>query len=76
MFVYELSSSGFESCPGHLNLHIVPIYGKEFIDIQANIERGFTLKHLCEMIGTYSQMNRIDKYLQLSSPISSVWSNG
>ena len=32
---------------------------KEFLDIQANIECGFTLKHVRDMTRTYSQLNII-----------------
>ena len=35
---------------------------KEFFDIQATIECGFTLKPLRDMTRTYSQMHRTDKY--------------
>ena len=34
---------------------------KEFFDIEANIECGFTLKRVRDMIRTYSQVNRTDK---------------
>ena len=40
------------------------------------IEFGFTLKLDCEMIITYSQMQRIDKDSQHSSIIWPVWPNG
>ena len=42
---------------------------KEFLDIQATIECGFTLKRVHDMIRTYSQMHRTDKYSQHSSII-------
>ena len=35
---------------------------EEFLDIQATIECGFTLKRVRDMIRTYSQMHRTDKY--------------
>ena len=38
VFVYELSGPGFEFSCSHLN------FSKEFLDIQATIECGFTLK--------------------------------
>ena len=53
-----------------------PVSSKEFLDIQANIECGFTMKHVCDMTRTYSQMHRTDKFSQLSSIIWSVWPNG
>ena len=43
---------------------------------QANKECKFTLKHVPDMIRTYSQMHRTDKYSQQSSIIWSVWLNG
>ena len=45
-------------------------------DIQANTECGFTLKCVRDMIITYSQMQRTDKYSQNSSIIWSVLPNG
>ena len=36
---------------------ITPILSKEFLEIQATVECGFTLKHICDMIRTYSQMH-------------------
>ena len=33
----------------------MPVSSKEFLDIQATIERGFTQKHVHDMIKTYSQ---------------------
>ena len=49
---------------------------KEFLDIQATIECGFTLKRVRDMIKTYSQMHRTDKYSQHSSIIWPAWLNG
>ena len=50
----------FESSCSHLNfapdsLDFAPALSKEFLDIQAIIECGFTLKRVREMIKTYSQ---------------------
>ena len=42
-------------------------WSKEFLYIQANIDCGFTLKGVCDMTITYSQMNRTDKYSETSS---------
>ena len=53
-----------------------PASNKEFLDIQATIECGFTLKRVRDMIRTYSQMHRTEKYSQHSSIILSVWLNG
>ena len=33
-----------------------PVLSKEFLDIQATTKCVFTLKHMCDMIRTYSQM--------------------
>ena len=63
--LYEVSGCGFESSST-----------KEFLDIQATIECGFTLKRVRDMIRTYSQMHRTDKYSQHSSIIWPVWLNG
>ena len=52
------------------------VSSKEFLDIQAIIECGFTLKRVRDMIRTYSQMHRTDKYSQHSSIIWPVWLNG
>ena len=49
---------------------------KEFLDIQATIECGFTLKRVRDMTRTYSQKHRTDKYSEHSSIIWSVWPNG
>ena len=53
-----------------------PASSKEFLDIQATIECGFTLKRLRDMTRTYSQMHRTDKYSEHSSIIWPVWPNG
>ena len=46
-----------------------PASSKEFLDIQATIECGFTLKRVRDMRRTYSQMHRTEKYLEHSSII-------
>ena len=38
-----------------------PALSKEFLDIQENIESGFTLKRVRDLTRTYSQMHRTDK---------------
>ena len=55
---------------------MAPASSKEFLDIQATVECGFTLKLVRDMIKTYNQMHRTDKYSQLSSIIWPVWLNG
>ena len=42
--------------------HFAPTLSKEFLDIQANMECGFTLKRVRDMTRTYSRMHRTDKY--------------
>ena len=44
--VYELSGCRFESRCTHLTSDIAPVSSKEFFEIQATIECGFTLKHV------------------------------
>ena len=48
---------------------MAPASSKEFLDIQATVECGFTLNLVRDMIKTYNQMHRTDKYSQLSSII-------
>ena len=74
VFVYELSSSGFESSCSHLKTSdFAPALRKEFLDIQATIECGFTLKRVRGMTRTYCQMHRTDKYSEHSWIIWAVW---
>ena len=40
---------------------IMPVASKEFLDIQATMECGFTLKHICDMIRTYSHSSKLNK---------------
>ena len=76
VFVYELSGCGLESSCRHLNFRFRACLSKEVLDIQATIECGFTLKRVRDMIRTYSQMHRADKYSQHRSIIWLVWLNG
>ena len=48
----------------------MPVSSKVYLDIQASIECGFTLKYVRDMIITYSQMHLTDKY---SQHISIIW---
>ena len=52
-----------------------PVSSKEVLDIQATIGCGFTLKCIRDMIRTYNQMHRTDKYSQQISIIWLVWPN-
>ena len=47
----------------------MPASSKEFIDIQATKECGFTLKRVRDMTRTYSQMHCADKDSEYSSII-------
>ena len=49
---------------------------KDFVDIQAAMECGFTPKCILDMIRTYSQMHRTDKSSLHSPNIWPVWLNG
>ena len=52
------------------------VSSKQFLEIQPNIECGFTLKHVRDiMIKTYSQIHRTEKYLQHGSVSWLVWLN-
>ena len=44
----------------------VPASSKEFLDIQATIERGFTLKRVRDMTRTYSLLNVFKELLKKS----------
>ena len=55
---------------------MAPASSKEFLDIQATVECGFTVKLVRDMIKTYSQMHHTGKYSQHSSIIWPVWPNG
>ena len=54
-------------------LDIATFLSKEILDIQANIECGFTLKRERDKRKTYSQMNSKDNYSQFNLIIWSVW---
>ena len=54
MFIYELSGCGFESRCSQIS-EFAPVLSKEFLDIQATMECGFTLIRVRDMIRTYSQ---------------------
>ena len=54
----------------------MPVSNKEFLDVKATIECGFTLKHVHDMIRTYIQMHHTDKYSHHSSIIWPVWLSG
>ena len=76
VFAYELSACGLESSCSHLNFRFRAGFEQWVPSHSATIECGFTLKCVRDMIRTYSQMHRIDKYSQHSSIIWPVWLNG
>ena len=55
---------------------MTPVSSMEFLNIQASIEYGFTLKRMCDMIKTYSQMQLTHKYSHPCSIFWPVWLNG
>ena len=55
---------------------MMPVWSKEFLGIHATIQCRFTLKLVCDMIITYSQMDGTDNYSQHSSITWPVWLNG
>ena len=55
---------------------IGPVSNHYFLDIIATIDCGFTLKRVRDMIITFSQMNRTNRYCKHSSIISAVSLNG
>ena len=66
VFLYELRRPGFESGGSHLNFRYGACFQRGFPSHSGKSECGFTLKGLREMIRTYSQMHRTDKYSQLA----------
>ena len=69
MQVEPTSGCGFDFSCSHLTSDFAAVSGQEFLDVQAALECGFTLKCVRDMLSTYSQMNRTDKYSQISSII-------
>ena len=76
VFIYELSGCGFESSCNHLNFRFRACFEQGVPWHQATTECGFTPKRVRDMIRTYSQMHRTDKYWQHCSIILPVWLNG
>ena len=71
----EAGAKSEVNCNWTATSEFVPASSKEFLDIQATIGCGFALKQVRDMIRTYSQMHRTDKYSQHSSIIWPVWLN-
>ena len=74
MLVYEPSGCWFEYRCCHLNFKYRVCL--DFLEIQPTIESRFTLKCLRDIIITYNQIHRTDKYSQPSSIIWPIWLNG
>ena len=55
---------------------VAPVSSKEFLDIQATVECGFTLKRVPDMKITCNQMHCTDKYSQHNSIIWPICLNG
>ena len=55
--------------------NFAPASSKEFFDIQATIEIGFTLKPVRDMTRKYREMHRTDKYPEHTSIICPVLPN-
>ena len=53
-----------------------PASSKEYLDIQAIIDCGFTLKRVSHITRTCSQMHGTNNYSEHSSIIWPVWPNG
>ena len=75
VFLYKVSGCGFKSHCSRLNIINTACFEHGVLDVQASIGSGFTLKRVRDMIRTYSQMHRTDKYSKPSSLIWAVWSN-
>ena len=56
-------------------LDVVPVWSKEFLDIQANIECGCTLKCVRDIPRIYIKIHRTDKYSKHNKIIWPVWPN-
>ena len=76
MFVYKLSGCGFVSHCSHLNFRYGACFEQGVPWNSDKYECGFTLKHVPDMIKTYSQMHCTDNHSQHSSIIGPVWLNG
>ena len=68
MFVYELSGRGFESqswVAVNQTSERAPFSSKVFLDVQASIEFGFTLKRVRDMIKTDNEAGILEKNFDL-----------
>ena len=66
--------AGFNSVAATQTFHsidIVPVLSKEFLDIQATIECRFTLKHVHDMIITYSYTQATYSIVQIQKSVKS-----
>ena len=78
MFVYEVSACGFESRCSHLNFRFCACFEERVPWYSGNTtaECGFTLKHVRDMIRTYSQIHCTDKCPQPCTIVCKGWLNG
>ena len=76
LFVYEVSGSAFEFRWSGLNFRFRACLKQRVLGIQRTIACRFILNRVRDVIRTYSQMHRTDKYLQNSSIIWPVWLKG
>ena len=71
VLIYKLSGSAVTKTSD-----IPLVSSNKFLGIQVTIECGFTLKRICDIIRTYSQIHCTDKHFQHSSIIWPVSLNG
>ena len=77
VFVYKLSSCGFESRCCHLNFRYGDCFERGVSWHLVKLQSTDSLwKLIRDMIITYSQMHRTDRYSKHSSIIWPVWPNG
>ena len=73
LFVYKLSGRRFNSNCSHLNFRLRACFEQWIPQHSGNFRVWIYSKCVCDMIITYSQMHRTDKFSQHSS---SIWSAG
>ena len=70
----QANSCGYESRCSNLNF-ITLFSNEEFLDIKTNMECGFSLKSIGDMIKIYGQIDCRDKYPQHGTIIWPIWPN-
>ena len=76
VFIYKLNDSGLESRCSHGNFRYHACFKQGVPWHSRNYRVWIHSETSSNMIRTYSQMHRANKYLQCSSIIWSVWLNG